>query len=234
MTSEKEIDEISETSPFNNEIEKLNFALAQRDETIKSLEDQLGQRGEAIRIFETTIQEKNLEIKILQDKLNAQLADTVEHKQRIESISLLNERLAAKEKELEKLEESILLKDKDLETLAGKVMAVDGEIRKVEEKLLGREKKINNLEVSLATSEDNVKELEKQLSCYKGDEKLSVQLREKEELIRQLKGTLESKEKEFSKLYEENRKYKRQQKFESEGLKQIEEQKASKRWWKHW
>ena len=79
-----------------------------------------------------------------------------------------------------------------------------------------------------------MKKLEKQLSGHKGEEKLAVQLRENEELIRQLKGTLASKEEEFSRLNEENRKYKRQQKFESEGLKQIEEQKSSKKWWRHW
>ena len=98
----------------------------------------------------------------------------------------------------------------------------------------GEKRRINNLEVALATSEVKVKNLEKQLSDYKGEENLATQLREKEELIRQLKGTLASKEEEFSRLTEENRKYKRQQKFESEGLKQIEEQKASKKWWKNW
>lgn len=135
---------------------------------------------------------------------------------------------------IKELEESISIKDKDLETLAEKVIAATGEIRKTEEKLIRREKKINNLEVAFATSEEKVKKLEKQLSVYKGEKELAVQLREKEELIRQLKGTLACKEEEFSRLNEENRKYKRQQKFESDGLKQIEEQKASKKWWKHW
>lgn len=108
-------------------------------------------------------------------------------------------------------------------------MATGGEIRKIEEKLTGKEKKINTLEVMLATSEEQVKNLEKQLSGYIGEEKLVVQLREKEELIKQLKGTLASKEEAFSRLNEENRKYRMQQKYLSDGLRQIEEQKASKK-----
>lgn len=235
----------------NNEIKKHDYGPGQREEAIKSMESQPGQ-NEAIKIFETAIQEKDLELRTLQDKLKAQLAEigryeseltenerdrsglATELTKKIGDISILEGRLSEKEKELEKLEESISIKDKDLQTLAGKFITIDGEIRKVEEKLVGREKKINNLEVALVTSEEKVKKLEKQLSGYKGEENLAVQLREKEELIRQLKGTLASKEEEFSRLNEENRKYKRQQKFESEGLKQIEEQKSSKKWWRHW
>lgn len=122
----------------------------------------------------------------------------------------------------------------DLQVLAEKFIAADCEIRKLEDKLLAKEKRINNLEVALTTSEDKVKKLEKQLADRKGEESLAVQLEEKEELIKQLKGTLASKEEEFSRLNEENRRYKRQQKFESEGLKQIEEQKSARKWWKNW
>ena len=111
-------------------------------------------------------------------------------------------------------------------------MAKGGEIRKIEEKLTGKEKKINTLEVMLSTGEEQVKKLEKQLLGYIGEEKLVVQLREKEELIKQLKGTLASKEEAFSRLNEENRKYRMQQKYSSDGLRQIEEQKASKKWWR--
>jgi hypothetical protein len=84
----------------------------------------------------------------------------------------------------------------------------------------------------LATAEEKVKKLEKQISAYEGEEKLAAQLIEKEEFIKQLKGTLASKEEAFSKISEENRKYSMQQKLASEGLRQIEEQKASKKWWK--
>ena len=39
------------------------------------------------------------------------------------------------------------------------------------------------------TAEEKVKKLEKQLSAFEGEEKLAIQLREKEEFIKQLKGT---------------------------------------------
>jgi hypothetical protein len=119
------------------------------------------------------------------------------------------------------LEESISAKDRDLRALAGK-----------EKKINDLEVKVNTLKVALITSEEKVKRLEKQLSGYIGEEKLAIQLREKEELIKQFKGTLASKEEEFSRLNEENRKFRMHQKFASEGLKQIEEQKASKKWWR--
>jgi len=208
----------------NTEITNLHFDLAQRDEALKNQESLLDQRGNTIRFFENVIKEKDLEVKTLQDKLKVQLSEIEgfesELAKRIEDISTLEGRLAKKEE--------------DLRILAEKYITMDSEIRKVEEKLVGREKRINNLEISLATSETKVKQLGKQLSDYKGDENLAIQLREKEELIKQLKGTLASKEEEFSRLTEENRKYKRQQKFESEGLKQIEEQKTAKKWWKNW
>ncbi|MDQ1253235.1 MAG: hypothetical protein QG646_2385 [Euryarchaeota archaeon] len=208
----------------NTEITNLHFDLAQRDEALKNQENLLDQRGETIRFFENVIKEKDLEVKTLQDKLKVQLSEIegFESKlvKRIEDISTLEGRLAKKEE--------------DLRILAEKYITMDSEIRKVEEKLVGREKRINNLEISLATSETKVKQLGKQLSDYKEDENLAIQLREKEELIKQLKGTLASKEEEFTRLTEENRKYKRQQKFESEGLKQIEEQKTAKKWWKNW
>lgn len=241
-----------ETLQGNSEIKKCDYVPDQRDEAIKNLDNQPGQRDESIRIFETESQEKDLEVRTLWDKPKAQLAEiekyeseltenerersslTAESIKKMEDISILERRLLEKEKNLEKIEEIIAIKDKDLQVLAEKFITVDSEVRKVEEKLLGREKKINNLEVALATSEEKVKKLEKQISGFRGEENLVIQLREKEELIRQLKGTLASKEEEFSRLNEENRKYKRQQKFESEGLKQIEEQKASKKWWKHW
>jgi chromosome segregation ATPase len=105
-------------------------------------------------------------------------------------------------------------------------------MRRIEEKLTGKERTINTMEVMLATSEENVRKLEKQLSAYEGEEKLAVELREKEELIKQLKGPLASKEEAFSRVNEENRKYRMQQKFASDGLRQIEEQKASRKWWK--
>jgi hypothetical protein len=220
MTTELE----QEVLQNNDEIKKLHCCLAQRDESIESLESRLDQREETIKFFEKVIKEKDLEVKSLQEKLKTQLSDIERHEseltKRMEEISTLEGKLAKKEE--------------DLQILAEKVLTMDSEIRKVEETLVGREKKINNMEVALATSETKVQNLEKQLSGHKVDENLANQLREKEELIGQLKGTLASKEEEFSRLTEENRKYKRQQKFESEGLKQIEEKKASKKWWKNW
>jgi hypothetical protein len=222
----------------NIELRNLETKLEKSFDRIRELENQLTLRYEATRIFENRIQEKDLELRTLQDMLKAQLAEI----ERYESELIENENgrislsaeLTKKLEDISTLEGRLSAKEKDLQILAGKYITVDGEIRKVEEKLVGREKKINNLEVALATSEENLKKLEKQLSDYKGEEKLAVQLREKEVLINQLKGTLASKEEEFSRLNEENRKYKRQQQFESEGLKQIEEQKTSKKWWRHW
>lgn len=213
-----------EVSQNNTEITNLQFYLAQRDETIKNLESLLDQRGETIRFFENVIKEKDFEVKTLQDKLKVQLSE----------IEGFESELAKRKEDIITLEGKLVRKEEDLRILAEKYITMDSEIRKVEEKLLGREKRINNLEISLATSETKVKQLEKQLSDYKGNENLAIQLREKEELIKQLKGTLASKEEEFSRLTEENRKFKRQQKFESEGLKQIEEQKTAKKWWKNW
>lgn len=254
-----ETKESYEKAPISGTLDSRNIELRNVEkkpekglDRIKELENQLAQRCEATIISENRIQEKDLELRTLQDKLKTQLAEidryeselkenerersslTAELTKKLEDINTLEGRLSAKEKDLEKLEGIILIKDKDLQVLAGKYITVDGEIRKVEEKLVEKEKKINNLEVALATSDEKLKRLEKQLSDYEGKEKLTVQLREKEELIKQLKGTLASKEEEFSRLNDENRKYKRQQQFESEGLKQIEEQKASKKWWRHW
>jgi hypothetical protein len=149
-----------------------------------------------------------------------------------ETVESFKRHIALMGKNIQELEESISTKDRDLQTLAEKVMEADREIRKIEEKLTGKEKKINTLGVTLAASEEKVKKLEKQLSGYIGEEKLVLQLKEKEELIKQLKGTLASKEEEFSRLNEENRKYKMHQKFASDGLRQIDEQKASKKWWR--
>ena len=208
----------------NTEITNLHFDLAQRDEAIKNQESLLDQRGETIRFFENVIKEKDLEVKTLQDKLKVQLSE----------IEGFESELAKRIEDISTLEGMLAKKEEDLRILAEKYITMDSEIRKVEEKLVGREKRINNLEIALATSETKVKQLGKQLSDYKEDENLTIQLREKEELIKQLKGTLASKEEEFSRLTEENRKYKRQQKFESEGLKQIEEQKTAKKWWKNW
>lgn len=192
---------------------------------IKEIGNQLARKDEETA---ERHESEHIENEIVKDRI------TAEFSKKMEDLSILEGRLLEKEKDLEKLKEIIAIKDRDLQVLAEKFIAADSEIRKVEEKLLGREKKINNLEIALATSEEKIKKFEKQLSDLKGEEKLAVQLREKEELIRQLKGTLASKEEEFSRLNEENRRYKRQQKFESEGLKQIEEQKTSKKWWKHW
>jgi hypothetical protein len=101
-------------------------------------------------------------------------------------------------------------------------------MRKTEEKLAGKERKINTMETILATTEEKVKKLEKQLLAYEGIKKLAAQLREKEEFIKQLKGTLVSKEEAFPKVREENQKYRMQQKLASEGLRQMEEQNTSK------
>lgn len=203
-----------------------------KDIELKNYESELAQKEEAIEDFknklhltEETVESFKRQI-VLMDKSIQELED------RVEDTNTLEGRLLTKEKEMEKLEESISTKDRDLQTLAEKVMEADSEIRKIEEKLAGKEKKISTLEITLAASEEKVKKLEKQLSGYIGEEKLALQLKEKEELIKQLKGTLASKEEEFSRLNEENRKYRMHQKFASDGLKQIDEQKASKKWWR--
>jgi chromosome segregation ATPase len=230
--------------------ENLETQIIHKNGYTEELKTQLNEKEYSIKIFETKINGKDSEIRALLEKLavktfeieklESELTEQKKEKNRLntdlkergEGIRALEGKLSEKEDEIKELKESISIKDRDLKTLAGEVMAKVGEVRKIEEKLTVKERKINTIEVMLVTSEEKVKTLEKQLSGYKGEENLAVQLREKEELIKQLKGTLASKEEEFSRLNEENRKFKRQQKMESDGLRQIEEQKASRKWWK--
>jgi myosin heavy subunit len=196
--------------------------LLEKDSELQALQEKFMDKSEEARRLESRLIEKEDDIESLTEEL----------REKVENIKTLAEKLSAKEREIEKLEESISIKDKDLKTLAEEVITRAGEMRKIEEKLTLKERKVNTMETMLATAEEKVKKLEKQLSAFEGEEKLAVQLREKEDFIKQLKGTLASKEEAFSKVSEENRKYKMQQKLASEGLRQIEEQKASKRWWK--
>lgn len=196
--------------------------LLEKDSELRALQEKFTDKSEEARRLESRLIEKEDEIEDLTEKL----------REKVENIKTLAEKLSVKEREIEKLEESISIKDKDLQTLAEEVITKAGEMRKIEEKLTGKERKINTMETVLATAEDKVKKLEKQLSACEGEEKMAIQLREKEEFIKQLKGTLASKEEAFSKVNEENRKYRMQQKLASEGLRQIDEQKASRKWWK--
>ncbi|WP_292374034.1 chromosome segregation ATPase [Methanosarcina sp. UBA411] len=241
-----------QTEPRNLEIE-----IEVKIQKIKELEEQVAGRDEEIgrlkielKARENFLLEKDSELQVLQEKftdkseeaqrLESRLIEKGEEiegfteklREKVENIKTLTEELSAKEREIEELEVSISIKDKDLKTLAEEVITKAGEMRKIEEKLALKERKINTMESMLATAGEKVKKLEKQLSATEGEEKLAVQLREKEEFIKQLKGTLASKEEAFSKVSEENRKYRMQQKLASEGLRQIEEQKASRKWWK--
>jgi DNA repair exonuclease SbcCD ATPase subunit len=239
------------------ELRNLKAELEEKIQKIKELDEQVADREEEIgklridlKARDKLLLENDSELRALKEKFTDKLEEagslesrliekeekidglTEELREKVENIKVLAEKLSPKENEIERLEESISIKDKDLKTLAGEVIAKAGEMRKIEEKFAGKERKINTLEAMLATAEEKIKKLEKQLSACEGEEKLAVQLREKEEFIKQLKGTLASKEEAFSKVSEENRKYRMQQKLASEGLRQIEEQKASRKWWK--
>lgn len=239
------------------EMRKLEAELEEKIQKIKELDEQAAGREEEIGMSrielearEKLLHEKDSELLALQEKftgkneeaqrLDSRLVEkeeeieglTEELREKVENIKTLTEKLSAKERDMEKLERNISIKDRDLKTLAEEVITRAEEMKKIEEKLTLKERKINTMETMLATAGEKVKKLEKQLSAFEGEEKLAVQLREKEEFIKQLKGTLASKEEAFSRVSEENRKYKMQQKLASEGLRQIEEQKASKKWWK--
>jgi hypothetical protein len=211
-----------EIDRLKKELEVHEKLLLKKDTELRALQEKFSDKSEEAGSLESRLIEKEEKIDGLTEEL----------REKVENIKAFAEKLSSKENEIERLEESISIKDKDLKTLAGEVIAKAGEMRKIEEKLSGKERKINTLEAMLATAEEKVKKLEKQLSAFEGEEKLTVQLREKEEFIKQLKGTLASKEEAFSKVSEENRKYRMQQKLASEGLRQIEEQKASRKWWK--
>ncbi|AKB75985.1 Chromosome segregation ATPase [Methanosarcina lacustris Z-7289] len=203
-----EIDALKKSlSDSEEKIKTLEDDLTKKDEAAKNLGNQFIQSGEAIKRLEGQITQNSSIIEGLKISLN----------EKNEAISIL--------------EKSISVKNKDLETLAGEVIAKSEEVKKIEAKLTGKERTINTVEAMRAASDEKIKKLEKQLSGYAGEEKLAGQLREKDELIKQIKGTLVSKEEEVSRLNDENRKYRMQQKYEAEGLKQIEEQKASKKWW---
>lgn len=230
---------------------------AEEGHRIKELGEQIADREEEINRLRTDLEicekrflEKELDFRTLQERLTNKIeeAQSLESRllekeeeieslnegytDKVENIKILEEKLSAKEMEIKKLEDSFSTKDKDLKILAEEVIKNAGQMKKIEEKLAEKERKINTMGTLIATAEEKVEKLEKQLSAYEGEEKLAAQLREKEEFIKQLKGTLASKEEEFSKVSEENRKYRMQQKLASEGLRQIEEQKASKKWWK--
>ncbi|HEY3361788.1 MAG TPA: chromosome segregation ATPase [Methanosarcina sp.] len=211
-----------EVNRLKIELEVHEKHLLEKDSELGALQEKFTDKSDEIRSLESKLIEKEGEIDGLTEEL----------KEKAEKVKTLAERLSAKEGEIEKLEESISIKDKDLKILAEEVITKVGQMRNIEEKLTRKEQKINTMETMLATAEEKVKKLEKQLSAYEGEEKLAAQLREKEEFIKQLKGTLASKEEEFSKISEENRKYRMQQKLASEGLRQIEEQKTSRKWWK--
>jgi DNA repair exonuclease SbcCD ATPase subunit len=219
---EQVADREEEIGRLRIELESREKRLLEKDSELRTIQEKFTEKSEEARRLESILIEKEDEIDGLTEKF----------REKVENIKALAEKFLAKEREIEKLEESISIKDKDLKTLAGEVIAKAGEMRKIEEKLTGKERKINTLEAMLATAEEKVKKLEKQPSACEGEEKLAVQLREREEFIKQLKGTLVSKEEAFSKVSEENRKYRMQQKLASEGLRQIEEQKASRKWWK--
>jgi len=204
------------------ELEESKDLLLEKDSELETLKGKLAGKSEEVESFEFRLRKSEEKIDGLAEEL----------RERVENIRVLDEKLSSKEGEIKELEESISIKDKDLQTLAGEVISKAGEMRRTEEKLVGKEKKINTLEAMLITAEEKVKKLEKQLAGLDGEEKLAIQLREKEEFIKQLQGTLASKEEAFSKVTEENRKYRMQQKLASEGLRQIEEQKTSKKWWK--
>lgn len=211
-----------ELDRLKKELEEREKLFREKDSELQSLQEKFMDKSEEAVNLESRLIEKEEKIDGLTEEL----------REKAERINTLGEKLSATEREVEKLTESISIKDKDLKTLAGEVIAKAGEMRKIEEKLAGKERKINTMEAVLATAEERVKKLEKQLSACEGEEKLAIQLKEKEEFIKQIKGTLVSKEEAFSKVSEENRKYRMQQKLASEGLKQIEEQKASRKWWK--
>jgi chromosome segregation ATPase len=219
---EEEEEEEEEIDRLRIELEEREKHLLEKDSKLQVLQEKFIDKSEEAGSLESRLKEKEEKIEGLTEKL----------RENVEDMKTLTEKLLAKEREIEKLMGNISIKDKDLKTLAGEVIAKAGEMRKIEEKLAGKEREINTMQAILVTAEEKVKKLEEQLSAYEGEEKMAVQLREKEEFIKQLKGTLASKEEAFSRISEENRKYKMQQKLASEGLRQIEEQKASRKWWK--
>jgi hypothetical protein len=211
-----------EISRLKTDLEICEKRLLEKELDLGALQERFTNKIEEARSLESRLLEKEEEI----ESLNEGYTD------KVENIKILEEKLSAKEMEIKKLEDSFSTKDKDLKILAEEVIKNAGQMKKIEEKLAEKERKINTMGTLITTAEEKVEKLEKQLSAYEGEEKLADQLREKEEFIKQLKGTLVSKEEEFSKVHEENRKYKMQQKLASEGLRQIEEQKASRKWWK--
>jgi peptidoglycan hydrolase CwlO-like protein len=189
-------------------IKNLEKNLASYKDKLEKKEESYSQKEEKFREFEKRIWEKDFIMWIFEENLARNVAD-----------------IGKREYELIEKEEDISIKDRDLKILAGEVI-------RIKEELAGKEKKLSNMEIMFVKNEEKIKKLEKQLSDYKGEEKLVAQLKEKEEFIKQLKGTLASKEEAYSRLTEENRKFKMQQKYASDGLRQIEEQKTSKKWWK--
>lgn len=230
---EKIIAQVKEdVTELKNQIETTN-------KKIYDLETDTVQKGDLLKKYETQIEEfKDLEFKFKEieenrNSLYSEINEKTEKLRILEEKALTNEKeLNEKKKEIEDFEANMAIKTQDLKTLAAEVMVQGSEIKRLEEKITVKERKINTTEAMLAASEEKVRKLEKQLSDYQEAKDLISQLKEKDEYIKRLQGTLASKEEEFSKINEENRKYKRQQKFASEGLKQIEEQKASKKWWK--
>jgi predicted nucleic acid-binding Zn-ribbon protein len=212
----------TELKARNENIGELEKTLSDSEKTIKTLEKKLAdyknelekrekfysQKEEKFRELEKRIWEKDFSTWVFEENLAKNVAEIGKSKY-----------------ELIEKEGNISIKDRDLKILAGEVI-------RIKEELAGKEKKLSNMETMLVKNEEKIKKLEKQLSDYKGEEKLVAQLREKEEFIKQLKGTLASKEEAYSRLTEENKKYKMQQKYASDGLRQIEEQKTSKKWWK--
>lgn len=204
------------------EIASLKKALSDSEDAIKNLDEEI--------VVHKSELEKHEKLHSRKEENSREIeAEVIENDYKIQ---IFEESLARKVAEIAKLESKLIEKEGDISIKDRDLKILAGEVIRIKEELAGKEKKLSNMEIMLVKNEEKLKKLEKQISEYKGEEKLIAQLKEKEEFIKQLKGTLASKEEAYSRLSEENRKYKMQQKYASDGLRQIEEQKTSKKWWK--
>ena len=253
-------DKTDQNEAQNSQINILHLQLTSKDLELKKLESDFGSQTSKIKTMEEQLVSRDSKLQELQnlvsEKDKAFKSLELQIAERDEKLKEVSTQLNDKEEAIKAKEEAIAEEDTKLKEFSTRLNDKEEAIKAKEEVIAEKDTKLKEASTQLNDKEKTIKTFETKLEDTRAETKaltgkiqflekslikqheetgLEEKLKAKEELIKQMNGTLASKEAEVSKLNEEIKKYKTQQKLATEGLKQIEEQKASKKhWWKFW
>ncbi|MDD4332034.1 MAG: hypothetical protein PHU28_06910 [Methanosarcinaceae archaeon] len=210
------------------ELNVLESKLAKKDERLAELSTELEARDKRICELEAAISKRAGRLEKLEETFEEKLSGKEKELKGLEVC--LRKKEAINQEKFEKLEKEAEDKAIRIQAFETKLAKQAERMQELETKLLKKTERIQELELRLIDNPEKVR-----VDLEGEDKAKDKKLQEMQNLLEKLKLSLNSKEEEVSRLDQEIRKYKTQQKMAAEGLRDIERQKASKKaWWKFW